>query len=71
MNSFYVTDHWKLNRRITVDYGSRFDHYGPTYPNDPYGNAVWLPGQYQTASTNSGVSVAQPDPECLEGRCFR
>lgn len=56
MNSFYVTDHWKVNRRITVDYGSRFDHYGPSYPNDPYGNAVWLPKQYQNGVANSGVS---------------
>ena len=56
MNSFYVTDHWKLTRRITADYGIRFDHYGPTYPNDPYGNAVWLPKQYQNGVANSGVS---------------
>ena len=56
MNSFYVTDHWKLNRRISVDYGSRFDHYGPSYPSDPYGNAVWLPKQYQNGVQNSGVT---------------
>ena len=56
VNSFYVTDHWKLNRRITIDYGSRFDHYGPSYPESPYGNAVWLPKQYQDGVENSGVS---------------
>ncbi len=54
--SFYATDHWKLNRRITVDFGSRFDHYSPAQPSDPWGNAVWIPGSYQAGATNSGIS---------------
>jgi hypothetical protein len=62
VNSFYVTDHWKLNRRVTIDFGSRFDHYGPSYPESPYGNAVWLPKRYQDGVANSGVSWHSLDP---------
>jgi hypothetical protein len=54
--SSYVTDHWKISRRITVDFGTRFDHYTAAQPNDPWGNAVWLPKQYQAGVPNSGVS---------------
>src|SRR5208283_4042012 len=54
--SFYATDHWKLTRRISLDFGSRFDHYAPVTPADNLGNAVWVPKQYQPGVTNAGVS---------------
>lgn len=55
-SSFYATDHWKLNRRITVDYGLRFEHWGAGYPDDPYGDAVFDKNRYQSGVKNSGIS---------------
>lgn len=40
--SFYAQDDWKVNRRLAVQYGMRFDHYGKPY-STPYGAAVWDP----------------------------
>ena len=54
--SFYATDHWKLNRHITVDYGLRFEHWGAGYPDTPYGDAVFDKTKYQDGVKNSGVS---------------
>ncbi len=54
--SFYATDHWKINRRITVDYGMRFEHYGASYPDTPYGVAIFDSKKYQNGVQNSGIS---------------
>ena len=54
--SFYATDHWKLNRRITVDYGLRFEHYGAAYPNTKWGNAVFDSQKYQNGVQDSGIT---------------
>lgn len=54
--SFYATDHWKLNRRIAVDYGLRFEHYGASYSDTPYGVAIFDRNKYQNGVTNSGIS---------------
>ena len=54
--SFYATDHWKLTRRITVDYGLRFEHYGASYPDTRYGVAVFDRNKYQNGVMNSGIS---------------
>lgn len=40
--SFYVQDDWKVNRRLSIQYGMRFDHYGKPW-STPYGVAVWDP----------------------------
>jgi len=40
--SFYVQDDWKVNRRLSMQYGMRFDHYGKPW-STPYGVAVWDP----------------------------
>lgn len=53
---FYATDHWKLNRRITIDFGMRFEHFGFPYPNDHWGAAVFDYKQYQNGVQNSGLS---------------
>jgi hypothetical protein len=40
--SFYLQDDWKVNRRLSLQYGMRFDHYGKPW-STPYGVAVWDP----------------------------
>jgi hypothetical protein len=40
--SFYVQDDWRINRRLSLQYGMRFDHYGKPW-STPYGVAVWDP----------------------------
>jgi len=58
--SFYGQDHWKLNRRITVDYGLRLEHYGTSTPDTPFGDAVFNPAkyaaQYAAGAFDPGVS---------------
>jgi hypothetical protein len=54
--SFYATDKWKLTRRITLDYGLRFEHFGPGSPNGSIGDATWTPAQYSAGTENSGIS---------------
>ena len=54
--SFYATDHWKLNRRITVDYGLRFEHYGAAYPDTSWGMAVFDKAKYQNGVMDSGIT---------------
>ena len=53
--SFYAQDHWRLNRRITVDYGMRFEHYAKPYANNAWGIAVFDPSAYSASVQNSGI----------------
>jgi len=56
----YVTDHWKLNKRITVDIGLRMDHFGAVTPASPFGAAVFNPklyaSQFAAGVPNAGIS---------------
>jgi hypothetical protein len=60
VTSFYATDHWKLTRRVTVDYGLRFEHYAAPDPNNQYGAAVFDPSKYgaqvSAGTQNPGVT---------------
>ena len=57
--SFYGQDSWKLNRRITVNYGMRFEHYAKPYSPDNLGLAVFDPALFNSVGgngTNPGVT---------------
>jgi hypothetical protein len=58
--AFYAQDDWKLTRRISVQYGLRFEHYAKPY-SDPFGLAVFNPSQYDASipadqNTQTGIS---------------
>jgi hypothetical protein len=55
--AFYGQDHWKITRKLTLDFGLRLDHMGQWYPagNTP-GNMVWDPALCSASST--------PGPKC-------
>jgi hypothetical protein len=62
--AFYAQDDWKLTRRITVQYGLRFEHYAKPYAADSYGLAIFNPNQYDPnapAGDNPGVSAYSLD----------
>jgi hypothetical protein len=56
--SFFATDSWKV-KRLTLNYGARFDHNGQWYADNGSGLSVWSDDDYvndpTTASTHSGV----------------
>jgi len=62
VTSFYAQDSWKLNRRITLQYGMRFDHYARPYDASGFGMAIFSPSAYTSAlaanpsAMNPGVS---------------
>jgi hypothetical protein len=43
---FFVTDHWKTTRRLTMDFGVRFDHMGAPYTSGKIGVATWEEQMY-------------------------
>jgi len=65
---FYVNDHWKVTRRLTVDLGLRFDHMGKPYTTGStnMGLAIWNENLYNNNSDavndHTGVSWHGKDP---------
>jgi hypothetical protein len=58
-HSLYAQDSWKVNRRLTVNYGIRMDHIGQWYDPNGKGAIVWDPAIYSTASpspANTGIA---------------
>ncbi|MGA7410780.1 MAG: hypothetical protein WBW33_09860, partial [Bryobacteraceae bacterium] len=50
--SWYVSDQWKVSRRLTLTYGLRADHLGAWYTaNTNTGLAVWDPATYNNTSS--------------------
>lgn len=48
--SFYFNDQWKVNRRLSLTLGIRFDHMGNWFPSSGPGLAVWDPALYNNTS---------------------
>ena len=46
--SFYAQDSWKATRRLTLEYGMRFDHYPKAYAANNYGLAIFDISKYST-----------------------
>ncbi len=55
--AFYGMDSWKVNRRLTLDYGLRFDHLGPWVDESGKGAAVFEPGMYNANAAGGGPSL--------------
>jgi hypothetical protein len=54
--SFYAQDSWKVSKRLTLDYGIRFDHLGPWVDEQGYGPAVFVPSAYNPNAPATSLS---------------
>jgi hypothetical protein len=54
--AFYAMDSWKISRRLTLDYGMRFDHLGPWVDESGKGAAVFNPAAYQPGATPTALT---------------
>jgi hypothetical protein len=51
--SFFAQDSWKAGRRLTINYGIRFDHVGQWYSPNSHGDLVWDPAKYSFTNTST------------------
>jgi hypothetical protein len=60
----YMTDSWKVNKKLTLDYGFRLGHVGPWQDAHGLGMAVWSPSLYaaQTSVANGVVTATTVNP---------
>ena len=60
--SWFATDSYKVTRKLTFDYGVRFDHLGPWQDKHGIGLATFFPSLYVTdPKTTPTNTVANPD----------
>ncbi len=64
--SFYAQDAWKVTRRLTLEYGMRFEHIAKPYDGVGYGLAIFDESKYSNApadlAKNTGVTWHKMDP---------
>jgi hypothetical protein len=53
----FATDSWKVNKKLTLDYGLRLDHMGPWQDAHGIGFAVFSPTLYQQQAPVVGGSI--------------
>ncbi len=53
---FYAQDSWKVSRRLTLDYGMRFDHLGPWVDEEGHGASVFVPSAYQATAPGPALT---------------
>ena len=68
ISDLYAQDDWKATRRLTVQYGVRFEHYAKPYDGDGIGLAIFNPSLYHSDPNlfalneyNTGVEWNQID----------
>jgi hypothetical protein len=57
--AFYAQDQWKASRRLTLNFGLRFDHEGQWFPVDEPGLLVWDPSTCTSTGTGPGCQGAE------------
>jgi hypothetical protein len=55
--SWFGTDSWKITKKLTLDYGVRFDHLGPWTDAHGVGIAIFSPSLYATDIANGGTAA--------------
>jgi len=54
--AFYLQDSWKVTRRLTLDYGLRFDHLSPWIDETGVGAAVFVPSAYNPNAVGTALT---------------
>jgi hypothetical protein len=54
--SFFGQDSWKVNRRLTIDYGLRLDHLGPWVDDQGIGAGVFEPSSYDASLPGTSLT---------------
>lgn len=54
--NWYLTDSWKVNSRLSVDFGMRFEHLGPWQDKHNIGIAIFDPSLLNTGVTEAGFT---------------
>jgi hypothetical protein len=57
MTAFYADDSWRATKRLSVEYGARFEHIGNWYDRSRVGIAVFLPDRVE-----SDYAAGKADP---------